>query len=51
LIDLGKVEREKAYYERLKEKGKHTTVAQVAVMRKLLVIAYLLYKSEEVYRG
>ena len=41
----------KAYYERLKEKGKHTTVAQVAVMRKLLVIAYLLYKSEEVYRG
>jgi len=41
----------KAYYERLKEKGKHTTVAQVAVMRKLLVVAHSLYKSEEVYRG
>ena len=40
----------KAYYERLKGCGKHTTVAQVAVMRKLLVIAHSLYKSGEIYR-
>ena len=40
----------KAYYERLKEKGKHTTVAQVAVMRKILVIAHSLYKSGEKYK-
>jgi len=40
----------KAYYEKLKESGKHTTVAQVAVMRKLLVIAHSLYKSGEKYR-
>jgi len=40
----------KAYYERLKANGKHTTVAQVAVMRKLLVLAHSLYKSGEMYR-
>ena len=40
----------KAYYERLKNSGKHTTVAQVAVMRKLLVIAHSLYKSGETYK-
>lgn len=40
----------KAYYERLKERRKHTTVAQVAVMRKLLIIAHSLYKSGERYR-
>jgi len=40
----------KAYYERLKANGKHTTVAQVAVMRKLLVIAHALYKSGQIYR-
>ncbi len=40
----------KAYYERLKAGGKHTTVAQVAVMRKLLIIAHSLYKSGEMYR-
>ena len=40
----------KAYYERLKANGKHTTVAQVAVMRKLLIIAHSLYKSEEMYK-
>jgi len=39
----------KAFYERLKNNGKHTTAAQVAVMRKLVVIAYSLYKSGEVY--
>ncbi len=40
----------KAYYERRKNGGKHTTVAQVAVMRKLLVIAHSLYKSQESYK-
>ena len=39
----------KAYYERLKANGKHTTVAQVAVMRKLLVFAHALYKSGQMY--
>jgi len=40
----------KAYYKKLKENGKHTTVAQVAVMRKLLVVAHSLYKSGEKYQ-
>ena len=40
----------KKYYKRLKESGKHTTVAQVAVMRKLLVIAHSIYKSGESYK-
>ena len=44
-------ERFKKYYERLKKSGKHTTVVQVAVMRKLLVIAHALFKSEEEYKG
>ena len=39
----------KAFYERLKAHGKHTTAAQIAVMRKLVVIAHSLYKSEEHY--
>ncbi len=39
----------KAFYERLKANGKHTTAAQVAVMRKLVVIAHSLYKSGEQY--
>jgi len=39
----------KVFYERLKAKGKHTTLAQIAVMRKLVVIAHSLYKSEETY--
>lgn len=39
----------KVFYERLKAKGKHTTVAQIAVMRKLITIAHSLYKSEELY--
>ncbi len=39
----------KRFYENLKENGKHTTVAQVAVMRKLLIIAHSLYKNNEVY--
>jgi len=39
----------KSFYERLKEKGKHTTVAQIAVIRKLVIIAHSLYKNEEMY--
>jgi len=39
----------KAFYERLKAKGKHTTLAQIAVMRKLVVVAHSLYKSGETY--
>ena len=39
-----------AFYERLKANGKHTTVAQVAVMRKLLIIAHSLYKSGQNYK-
>ena len=41
----------KIYYERLKSSGKHTTVAQVAIMRKLLIVAHSIYKSGEWYRG
>ena len=39
----------KKYYERLKESGKHTTVVQVAVMRKLLIIAHSLYKTGYIF--
>ena len=39
----------KEFYNRLKGNGKHTTVAQVAVMRKLIIIAHSLYKSGEFY--
>jgi transposase len=42
-------DRMKAFYDRLKNNNKHTTVAQVAVMRKLLIIAHSLYKSGELY--
>jgi len=39
----------KSFYERLKVNGKHTTVAQIAVMRKLVVIAHSLYKNDVLY--
>ena len=39
----------KNFYERLKDNGKHTTLAQIAVMRKLVVIAHSLFKSGETY--
>ena len=35
----------KQFYDRLKDNGKHTTVAQVAVMKKIIVIAHSLYKK------
>jgi transposase len=37
------------FYDRLKENGKHSTVAQIAVMRKLIVIAHSLYKNNTQY--
>jgi len=39
----------KEFYDRLKENGKHSTVAQIAVMRKLIVIAHSLYKNNTQY--
>ncbi|MGE4399437.1 MAG: transposase [Campylobacterales bacterium] len=39
----------KQFFERLKANGKHTTSAQTAVMRKLVVIAHSLYKNNEKY--
>ncbi len=39
----------KSFYDRLKENGKHTTVIQVAIMRKLLIIAHSIYKNNEFY--
>jgi len=39
----------KTFYERLKANGKHTTAAQIAVMRKLIQIAHSLYKNNERY--
>lgn len=37
------------FYHRLKEKGKHSTAAQIAVMRKMVVIAFSLFKNKEIY--
>lgn len=39
----------KTFYERLKANGKHTTAAQIAVIRKLIIVAHSLYKSGESY--
>jgi len=39
------------FYNRLKENGKHSTVAQIAVMRKLIVIAHSLYKNNTTYNA
>jgi transposase len=42
-------EQMKNFYDRLKDNGKHSTVAQIAVMRKLIVIAHALYKNNCIY--
>ena len=42
-------EQMKDFYNRLKDNGKHSTVAQIAVMRKLIVIAHALYKNNCTY--
>lgn len=39
----------KCFYDRLKEKGKHTTVAQIAVMKKLIIIARALFHADKDY--
>ena len=39
----------KAFYDRLKAKGKHTTSAQMAVMRKIILTAHSLYKNNRKY--
>ena len=49
LVAVRHNERLKAFYNRLKGNGKHTTVAQVAVMRKLIIIAHSLYKNNDIY--
>ena len=39
----------KALYDRLKEKGKYSTSAQIAVMRKIILTALSLYKNNRKY--
>jgi len=39
----------KAFYDRLKLKGKHSTSAQIAVMRKIILTAHSLYKNNKKY--
>ncbi|MDQ7069111.1 MAG: IS110 family transposase [Sulfurimonas sp.] len=36
----------KLFYDRLKTNGKHSTSAQIAVMRKMILIAHSLYKND-----
>jgi transposase len=38
-----------AFFRRLKANGKHTTQAQIAVMRKMILIAHSLYKNKRDY--
>ena len=49
LVSVQHNEELKIFYNRLKENGKHTTVAQIAVMRKIIVLAHALYKNNEEY--
>ena len=39
----------KAFYTRMKAKGKHTTQAQIAVMRKMIIVAHSLYRNDRKY--
>ena len=39
----------KAFYERLLANHKHTTQAQIAVMRKVIIVAHSLYKNNKKY--
>ena len=39
----------KAFFERLKANGKHTTQAQIAVMRKIIIVTHSLYKNKQQY--
>ncbi len=49
MVAIQRDKRIKSFYNRLKDNNKHTTVAQVTVMKKLLIIAHSLYKSEQIY--
>lgn len=49
MVAVQRNEKMRIFYSRLKESGKHTTVVQVAVMRKLVIIAHSLFKSGEMY--
>lgn len=40
----------RAFYDRLKANGKHTTAAQIAVMRKMVTITFSLYKRTQMYQ-
>jgi transposase len=41
----------KSFYDRLKENGKHSTSAQIAVMRKIILITHSLYKNKQVFNN
>jgi transposase len=45
MVSIRHNEQMKQFFERLKANGKHTTAAQMAVMRKLVIIAHSLYKN------
>ena len=49
MVAIQRDKRFKMFYNRLKENGKHTTVAQAAAMRKIVIIAHSLYKSDKLY--
>ncbi len=49
MISIQHNPKKRAFYEWLKEKGKHSTAAQIAVMRKMVIIAHSLFKNESVY--
>ena len=39
----------KTFYDRLIANGKHTTQAQIAVMRKIIITAHSLYRNDREY--
>ena len=41
----------KAFYDRLKANNKHSTVAHIAVMRKMILITHSLYKTNQMFDG
>jgi transposase len=51
MVSINYNEQMKVFYNRLKDNGKHSTVAQIAVMRKLIIIAHSLYKNNTTYQA
>lgn len=49
VVRWGPYDELKEFYDRLKANGKHTTVAQVAVIKKMIVIAHALYVNNCAY--